>query len=93
MTEELVTVDFAQLDKMRIKIREIVKRVKETDKYAWSHSGFYIGRGVTRFTFYEINVNQFQMTNLLNEVANEFPDCLCYKAHRNLYVYLRGNPK
>ena len=92
--EMMVNVNFEELDQMREKIREIVERVKGSRRFAYEQSGFYIGRGVTRFSFHNINVNVMQMKKIVNEVFSQFSDKYdVYRDGRSLHVYLRGKPR
>jgi len=90
---EEIRVNFKELDYIREMIRSIVTKIQGTGRGAWDHSGFYIGRGVTNFKFYDVNANTYQMNQIVRAVANEFKDYVVFKVHRNLYVYLRGNPR
>ncbi len=92
--EMLIEVNFEELDAAREKVKQIVERIKGTRLYAYERSEFYIGRGLTRFSFHNINVNVMQMKKILYEVSSTLP--IQYNVVRlgsSLHIYPRGLPR
>ena len=85
--EEIVSVDFMEIDNIRAAVRAMVK-----ERGAYDYSRWYIGRGVTRLSFFSIYVSVFQMRRLVNRLKESFPyDMFVY--NRDLHIYMRGKRK
>ncbi len=90
--EMLIKVNFEELDAAREKVKQIVERIKGSRIYAYDRSEFYIGRGLTRFSFHSINVNVMQMKRIVAEVSSILPKSYeIVKLDNSLHIYPRGS--
>lgn len=92
---EIVTIDFIEFDHMRLFVKRAIRNMKNRNRYpkgAYEHSNFYVGRRVTRLSFFDVYCSQFQMNKLRKMLADEMHE----ESYRyaldgnNLHVYLRG---
>jgi len=91
--EELITFNYAEIKKARRYVRKIVELMTGSDKGAYEYANPYIGSGTTNLILHDVNISQFQMTQLKRLVENGFPDALVAKIYKDLRVYWRGAPK
>lgn len=96
LRSEIVTVDFMEFDHMRIFVKRAVANLKGRNRYprgAYEHSNFYIGRSVTRLSFFQLYCSHFQMNMLRKVLKAEMREPYKYYIQGNdLHVYLRGEP-
>jgi len=97
-TEEIVSVNFAEIDQIRFEIRRQIPKLnkhavqRHGRLHSYDQSRWHIGRGVTRVKFDNVNVSAFAMKKLIEHLVNIFP--YSFLAHgTDLWVYMRGNPK
>jgi hypothetical protein len=100
-SRELVGCDFTELDEMREVFKESVKEVQLNlnglnrrlyeNKPAYKRSYFYIGRGVTRFKFWEIQLPMFQMNRVLLRIKQLYPSYKIYRDGYAITIYTRGD--
>lgn len=90
---EIVTCDFTELTEIRQTVRELVKRYRKklqgTHRGNYDYSGFYVGRGVTRLSFFNLYVSQFQMRRIVSELVLQYKHNIMAEGN-NLHIYLRG---
>lgn len=91
---EIVTVDFIEFDHMRLFVRRAVQNMKNRNRYpkgAYDASNFYIGRYVTRLSFFNVYCSAFQMNKLAKMLSDEMhtPEYRYAVDGNNLHVYLR----
>ena len=93
--QELVLVDFLEFDHYRSEVQKVVANFRKRNLYpkgAYDKSNFYIGRKVTRISFYSLYVSQFQMAKLVRHLGIVFHDVnyKYYTEGTDLHVYFRG---
>jgi hypothetical protein len=93
--EDVITVDFKEIDAIRRRVKELVKehRFKIRRRFPtrghYDNSYFYIGRGITNLVFQNLYVPEFKMRRVVQDLVSEF-SCGFYVEGRSLYCYLRG---
>jgi hypothetical protein len=94
--EEIITVDFKEIDAIRRRVKELVKehrfkirRREYPTRGHYDNSYFYIGRGITNLVFQNLYVPEFKMRRVVQDLVSEF-SCGFYVEGRSLYCYLRG---
>lgn len=96
--ENQITIDFLELDHMRLSVVDFAKRRKWKKGFRktayWEESGFYIGRGVQRFFFKDLKApNQAQIAILANELCKEYGDAKYrfFVTGMSIIIHLRGS--
>ena len=94
---------FRQFDELKAVIRESIKETKlniskrvnhpYTSRSTYSTYQFYIGRGVTRITFYECSIGMFYLIKVKHRMTALYPQFRFYIHGGNFSIYLRGERK
>ena len=98
----MIIVDFLELDDMRLEIIKIAKEDNWKEQYPnmwrnskapYEHSGFYVGRGITRFTFYSLKAGYKEINRVVARFREKYPEYKIITFEYSLIVYLRGEAK
>jgi len=101
-SSKLVTVDFLELDDMRLTLQRISVERKWREKFpgwfkrnktAYESSGFYIGRGITRFTFYNIRADYSEINHVLSVFKEKYKEYHVSGYGHDIVVFLRKEKK
>lgn len=101
-SSKLVTVDFLELDDMRLTLQKISIERKWRKKFpgwfkgvktAYESSGFYIGRGVTQFTFYNIRADYFEINHIVKVFREKYKEYIISVSGHDIVVFLRKESK
>jgi hypothetical protein len=92
---------FQQIDELRAVFKESIKEIKltrakklnspYTPTSTYRASNFYIGRNLTRLSFYDCAVGFFYLTKVKYRMASLYPQFKYHIDGVNVHVYLRGD--
>jgi hypothetical protein len=95
--EKPVSIDFHEFDIMRATFKELAKKHKwnlhKRYNTPYEYSTFYVGRGVTRFSFVNIRGSYDQSKAIAKALEKEFPGYRIRHFYGCINVYLRGDTK
>jgi len=89
---------FRQFDEVRAALKKLIKEYKQQPRYRSKRScydryAFYIGKGITRISFYGCYVHQYAMKDLVDRLQSrvDLTGASLFAQARDLHVYLRRN--
>ena len=96
-------VDFGAIDEIRELVRKMRreylkksragKKLRHLYSFSYETASFYIGRNTVHVRFVRINLPEASVTRLAKQLQLVYPDYQIYWQHRDVYVYLRGQPR
>jgi len=91
---EPIVINFLEFDTMRDVFKEIAAKYKwnlsRGQRVPYESSTFYIGRGVTRFSFMNVRGSYDQTIMIVKELKRQFPDYIVNFVFGNINIYMRG---
>lgn len=92
---EPVVIDFLDFDVMRVMFQELAVKhkwpISKGNRTPYEYSTFYIGRGVTRFSFVNIRARYVQTLVIIKALKDVFPDYIIRYSFGSINIYLRGD--
>lgn len=98
MEREVFEEYFKQFGEVRDALKKLIKEYKQQPRYrskraCYDRSAFYIGKGITRLSFYGCYVHQYAMKDLVDRLQSrvDLTGASLFAQARDLHVYLRRN--
>lgn len=97
---EEVSVDFVEMDEIRLFVRkwrkDYIKKTKGAKRYgtrAYESASFYIGRRVTHLRLRDIRLPYFGIVRLAKAIEEQFGEYHAYYGYTDIWIYFRGIPR
>lgn len=95
--KSIIQAYFKRFDEIRTALKESIKNTTakkrrfHRKKTGYERSTFYIGKGITRLSFYGLNAHRYEMETVVTDLQSrcDLTDTSIFAAGRDLHIYLR----